>query len=201
MNVRTRSALEALIFLLGALAYLWLFFKPHPATGLVLALSIVISWRGHRRSARELGLGFGTLYRSFSRWRYLWIVITVLFLVLGRRILFNLHTLERGLIYFVWCAAQQIVLQSMIYRPLRDSSKARWPAVLLAAVAFSIIHAPNPVLLPATFIWGAASCLLFEDCPSLWGLALLQVMLSSLLLWLTPYSMNHGFRIGPIYNK
>lgn len=193
--------MEALAFLLAALAYLWFLLKPHPATGLLLAIPIILSWRAHRRSACDLGLDPRAFYRSFSRWRALWIVSTALLLILGWPILLELHTLERGALYFVWCSAQQIVLQSMIYLPLRQAFQRPMPAVLLAALAFCVIHAPNPVLLPATLAWGAASCLLFERLPTVWGLALLQVMLSSLLLWLTPYSLNHGFRIGPIYNK
>jgi hypothetical protein len=195
------SGLEALLFLLAALVYLWLFLKPHPAFGLLLALPIAFSWRLHRRTARSLGFSPQTFVLSFSRWRALWIVSIALCLLLGWRILFNLHTLERGVFYFVWCAAQQVVLQSMIYLPLRQAFQRPWVAVLLSAFAFSLIHAPNPILLPATFVWGAASCLLFERVPTVWALALLQVMLSSLLLWLTPHSLNHGFRIGPIYNK
>jgi hypothetical protein len=167
----------------------------------LLAIPILFSWRVHGRSARSLGFSPQAFYLSLSRWRVLWILSTLLLLLLGWRILYNPHTLEHGVAYFVWCAAQQIVLQSMIYLPLRQAFQRPWPAVLLAAFAFSIIHAPNPVLLPATFVWGAVSCVLFERLPSIWGLALLQVILSSLLLWLTPHSLNHGFRIGPIYNK
>ncbi len=92
-----------------------------------------------------------------------------------------------------------LVFQSMTYVPLRNSLTDRRVAASLAGVAFALAHAPNPVLVPATLAWGIAACLLFERCRSVWGLALLQVMLSSMLMWATPPRLHHGFRIGPYY--
>jgi len=86
----------------------------------------------------------------------------------------------------------------MIYLPLRESMpKPR--AAFVTGLIFALVHWPNPVLVAGTFVWGAASALLFERRRSIWALALLQVPLSSLLLVLTPHSLNHGFRIGPFY--
>jgi hypothetical protein len=83
--------------------------------------------------------------------------------------------------------------------PLRKNLRSLALAAGLAGLAFAAAHAPNPILLPATFVWGIASSLLFERCRTVWGLALMQVMLASMLLWTTPAEMNHGFRIGPYY--
>ena len=61
------------------------------------------------------------------------------------------------------------------------------------------MHFPNPILVPATFVWGVASSLLFERCRTVWGLALLQTMLASTLFWITPLELNRNFQIGPYY--
>jgi hypothetical protein len=130
-----------------------------------------------------------------------WIVSASLFLILGYRSLFSLAALTHGAVYFAWAAAQQIVYLSMTYLPLRDNLKSRRLAAGLAGAAFSIMHFPNPILVPATFVWGVASSLLFERCRTVWGLALLQMMLSSTLFWITPRELNRNFRIGPYYYR
>jgi hypothetical protein len=164
----------------------------------VLAIPVVLSWRAHHRSSYELGLDLRAFYLSFARWRTLWIVSIALLVLLGWRVLFELQTLERGTLYFVWCATQQLVLQSMIYLPLLDAFQRRGARSFSSGARILRHHARNPVLVPATFAWGAVPCFLFDRLPAVWGLALLQGMVSSLLVWLTPYTLNHGFRIGPI---
>ena len=121
------------------------------------------------------------------------------FLILGYRSLFSFAALTHGAVYFAWGVAQQVVYQSMTYRPLRDNLKSRGLAAGFAGAAFSIMHFPNPILVPATYVWGVASSLLFERCRTVWGLALLQTMLSSTLFWITPVELNRNFQIGPYY--
>jgi hypothetical protein len=74
-----------------------------------------------------------------------WIFSVSLFLILGYRSLFRFAALTHGAVYFAWVAAQQVVYQSMTYRPLRDNLKSRGLAAGLAGVAFSIMDVPNPV--------------------------------------------------------
>ncbi len=66
--------------------------------------------------------------------------------------------------YFVWGAAQQVVYQSMTCLPLRNYLKSRGLAAGLAGIAFPIMHVANPILVPATYVWGVVSSLLFERC-------------------------------------
>ena len=190
---------EAFAFFLVLLTYLWLLVIPLPWSGVLVLLAVAVSW--HRRSLtpKSLGLGWEELRASGRRWAGVWIFSIALFLILGHRSLFSYAALKHGGVYFAWAAAQQVVYQSMTYLPLRDNLKRRWLAVGLAGVAFSIMHVPNPVLVLATLVWGVASSLLFERCRTVWGLALLQMMLSSTLFWITPPELNRNFRIGPYY--
>jgi hypothetical protein len=193
------SIAEAIAFFLALLAYLWLLAIPHPWTGLLVLLAVAVSWCRRALTPISLGLGWGEFRASGRRWGVVWILSVSLFLILGYHRLFSLTALTRGALYFAWAAAQLVVYQSMTYLPLRDNLKSRWLAVGLAGTAFSIMHMPNPVLVPATFVWGVAAALLFERCRTVWGLALLQMMLSSTLFWITPPEINRNFRIGPYY--
>jgi membrane protease YdiL (CAAX protease family) len=123
----------------------------------------------------------------------------VLFVALGHRVLFRLAALEQGCVYFAWAAVQQVVYQSMTYMPFRNNLRSRGLAAGLSGLAFALAHLPNPVLVAGTLVWGVAASLLFERCRSVWGLALIQVMLSSMLLWVTPAELSRDFHIGPYY--
>jgi hypothetical protein len=192
---------EAFTFFCAVLLFLWFLVIPLPWTGALLLLAIGLSWRRRSLGWASLGLGWKELCCSARRWSVLWIVCTLLFVALGYRILFSLSMLEGGLVYFAWSAVQQVVYQSMIFMPLRKNLRSLALAAGLAGLAFAAAHAPNPILLPATFVWGIASSLLFERCRTVWGLALMQVMLASMLMWVTPPELHRNFKIGPYYHQ
>jgi hypothetical protein len=110
-----------------------------------------------------------------------------------------LHLLYRGSLYFLWCILQQFLIQNMVYRRLRDVAGPTWSNCISTGVLFSAAHVPNPVLVPATLVWGALSARMFEQRPNIVAIALLQTFLSALLLWLTPEDWSHQFRVGPGY--
>jgi hypothetical protein len=196
---RVSEIAEAIAFFLALLAYLWLLVIPLPWSGVLVLLAVAVSWRRRSLTPKSLGLGWDEFRASGRRWGVVWIVSVSVFLILGYRGLFNLASLKHGAVYFAWAAAQQVVYQSMTYLPLRDNLKSRRLAAGLAGVAFAIMHFPNPILVPATYVWGVASSLLFERCRTVWGLALLQTMLSSTLFWIAPLELSRNFRIGPYY--
>ncbi|HSW48860.1 MAG TPA: hypothetical protein VLH09_01740 [Bryobacteraceae bacterium] len=196
---RARQIAAVAAFLLAVLAYLWLLAIPLPWTGVALPAAVALAWWRRRETVDSLGLSWKAFLGSFRAWALLWASCALAFLVFGHRALANPSALERGVIYFAWSAAQLLVFQSMTYVPLRGALTDKRLAASLAGLAFALVHAPNPVLVPATLVWGIAACLLFERCRSVWGLALLQVMLSSMLMWATPPRLHHGFRIGPYY--
>ena len=195
---RFHGALEAFGFAGLAIFEIWFAVNSAPWAVALPVVLMVWSWRRYSRSYASLGLRLQDFGRSFPDWWPLWISSTICVALLGGDRLFAPHVLRRASAYFLWCALQQLALQSMAYLPLRKSfSSLR--AALLTGILFAAAHAPNPVLMPATLAWGAVAALLFERRRSVWGLALMQTLLSSLLLWLTPYRLNHGFRIGPFY--
>jgi hypothetical protein len=190
---------EAITFFCAVLLFLWFLARPLPWTGVVLVAAVVLSWRRRSLTAASLGLGWKELCCSVRSWSGLWVVSIVLFVALGYRVVFRLPALEQGCVYFAWGAVQQVVYQSMMYMPLRNNLRSRGLAAGLSGLAFALMHVPNPVLVAGTFVWGVVACLLFERCRTVWGLALMQVMLSSMLLWVTPAELNRNFRIGPYY--
>jgi len=204
--VTLRNSRQSELFLSAAIfaateIYIWLAAAGARWTIVFPIALLLLLWRKQSQSAASLGLRFTTFVQSFRQWYALWIPSVALFLFLGRHILFHRNVVVRGCVYFVWCALQQALYQSVIWGVVRKSVNRRWPAAILAGLLFALLHAPNPVLMLGTLLWGIASSLLFENCRTVIGLALLQVMFSSMLLWETSYPLNRGFRTGPAYYR
>ena len=153
----------------------------------------------HRETFGSLGLRMRELWGALRAWRVVLLVGAAAAIAgcfsTGR----PLYLMYRGGLYFLWCVLQQFLLQNMIYRRLRDAVGASWITGVLAGVLFGVTHVPNPVLVPATLAWGAVSARMFEHRSSIVALALLQTMLSALLLWLAPTGLSRQFRVGPGY--
>jgi hypothetical protein len=111
----------------------------------------------------------------------------------------SMHVVYRWFGYACWCVFQQLLLQNMTYRRLRDGLGASWSTSSIAGVMFALAHIPNPILVPATFLWGTVSTRLFESRPSVPVLGVTQALLSAMLFLITPVALNGQFRVGPGY--
>jgi Type II CAAX prenyl endopeptidase Rce1-like len=198
---RSKTGLiEAIAFSAAVLAYIWIFRFRAPWTVWVLVAWAAIAYMVHRETLDSSGFSMGVFLRAVVDWRYLWpAALLALGLVLQQR-LADPQLLLRGVIYFAWCCVQQAVYQNLVYRRVRSSTGPGPPAWMLSGMIFGIVHWPNPVLVPATAVWGAVSSYLFERWPSVVALALVQFLCSSLLYELTPWGWHHGFRVGPRYD-
>lgn len=74
-------------------------------------------------------------------------------------------------IYPFWALAQQFFLQNAVVRNVLDLGLGRRLAVPLAAVCFSVAHAPDLPLMRLTAAAGGAWTLVFLRYPNLWALA------------------------------
>lgn len=200
MVSRAYGALEAFGFTALVLADIWLLHPRNARGDLIVLAAIAISFAAHGDNLRSLGLTFREARKALREWAALLVACAVA--VFLASLLAN-HPLDllvdRGLPYFIWCLLQQLVLENMVYRRMRATFGPAWSSYVLTGCLFAAAHLPNPVLVPATLLWGTASAWLFERRPSIIFLAILQTLLSSLLLWLTPASLNHQFHVGPGY--
>ncbi len=190
---------EAVAFALGVILYIWVLrFRWPWALGL-LALAVVLSLYLHSETVRSVGLGLQELRAALADWKVWLALAAVATALLGGRRILSPALLDRALVYFLWCVAQQAIYQTMVYRRLRQAFGPSWRACVLSGVLFSAVHLPNPVLAPATLVWGAVSSRLFERHPSAPALGLPQFFLSTILLWLTPVEWHRNFRVGASY--
>lgn len=98
--------------------------------------------------------------------------------------------------YSLWAGVQQFLLQGFFLpRFLRLIANPRL-AVLTAAVLFALAHMPSALLVPMTFAWGLASCLLFLRYRNLYPLAIAHAILGITIAMTIPGTVDHNMRVG-----
>ncbi|MGA7524326.1 MAG: CPBP family intramembrane glutamic endopeptidase [Acidobacteriaceae bacterium] len=160
----------------------------------------ITGWLSRNRS-RPIGLGLQGLGRA------LWIVpAATALLFIGIGIAAEVHSLHKLygplpfgvhiLEYSFWALMQQYILQVYVLLRLLRLGLGRASAVALATLLFAIVHIPNPVLVPAVVVWGAASCLLYLRYRNLYPLAIAHGMLGMCLAVSVPNALQHHMRVG-----
>ena len=195
-----RNLAEAFAFTSVAIAYIWL--RPlWWSWSLLIPLAlVVVSFVWHSETAESLGLSLRAFAGAVVAWRW-WLAsgVASLIALTWFETATSIHVIYRWCGYACWCVLQQLLFQNMAYRRLRDGLGASWKTSSIAGAIFAAAHIPNPVLVPATFLWGTVSTRLFEARPSVPVLGVTQALLSAMLYVLTPVALNGQFRVGPGY--
>jgi membrane protease YdiL (CAAX protease family) len=112
----------------------------------------------------------------------------------GRRFWLSLALLP------LWGLTQQYILQGFIYRRLRIIWVApnAAPAILLAALLFALVHAPNLALMSLTLLGGLVWTWVYERAPNLFALGLSHALMSAVAMASLPpwflQSMSIGYK-------
>ena len=195
-----RHLAEAFAFSFLVVAYIWL--RPlWWSWSLLIPLAlVVVSFVWHSESFESLGLSLRAFAGAGIAWRW-WLASCAASLIALTwfETATTIHVIYRWCGYACWCVFQQLLFQNMAYRRLRDGLGASWKTSSIAGAMFPAAHVPNPILVPATFLWGTVSTRLFEARPSVPVLGVTQALLSAMLYVLTPVALNGQFRVGPGY--
>jgi membrane protease YdiL (CAAX protease family) len=219
LSLRAVSALEVASVVVSVLITVWVIVPLHPhnrwlaAVPGALALALMIN--SHRvRGEKPRELGFTT--RHFGRaWRLLagpMIVAGAVILGIGYQagsLRFGARFWENLATYPVWGLAQQYILQAFIYRRLRfvlvnerALASEQWLrahlAIILAALLFALVHAPNLGLMVLTLVAGLVWTWVYERAPNLFALGISHGLMSvvavaALPSWLLP-SLSVGYK-------
>lgn len=194
-----RGQFEAFTFAAAVLVYIWFWRFEAPWTLWLLISATLLNFVRLEETPESAGLSPGRFAAALRAWWFVWpIALLALAIVLQERIV-SPRLIARGAAYLAWSTIQQVLYQTFVYGRVRASLGVGLPAWILSGAIFGLVHWPNPVLVPATALWGAVSSRLYEQQRSAPALALLQFVMSSLLYELTPFDWHHGFRVGPTY--
>jgi membrane protease YdiL (CAAX protease family) len=204
-NFRIFTLVEAFAFSAFVGWYIWRLQFTHPNSWVVFLVWLVVSfllhrdtpktlgWRADnlRPAARQAGLVFGICIAALG--------LVGLYLGAIHRLPVHLLDSHRFLGYFSFCLIQQIALNSYLMDRFLYAVERPWMAALFASIIFALLHWPNPVLVPLTFVGGFAMCWLFARERNILPLTLGQAVLGGMVWWVFPITWHHSMRVGPGY--
>jgi membrane protease YdiL (CAAX protease family) len=98
--------------------------------------------------------------------------------------------------YAIWTFVQQFLMQCFFLLRLLRVLPGPKSAAFAAAVLFALAHLPNPILAPATLIWGFAACMIFLRYRNLYPLGMAHAIFGITIAITVPGPMVHNMRVG-----
>jgi hypothetical protein len=205
--VRWSCLVEALAFSGFVGWYIWKLQVKAPWTWFVMLVWLLVSFLARRDSPKTMGWRADNLWPATKR--AVWFFAVSALLICGAGFFLGmLHRLPAHLIepkrfagYLAFCLLQQVGLNSLVMNRLLRAFERPVPAALTAGAIFGALHWPNPVLVPLTFIGGAAMAWLFATERNILPLTLGQAILGALVWWAFPIAWHHSMRVGPGYSE
>ena len=107
-------------------------------------------------------------------------------------------------LYPIWALGQQLILNGYFADKIDLALQGRYSqnhsyleTALFTGLLFSLIHLPNPVLMPVTLIGGILSVYFFYRTQNIYLIAILHAALALSVKYSLPDSWHHNLRIGP----
>lgn len=191
------------VAILGAvLAYVWLIEGHAPRSYVYVPGTLVVGltvWHNLRHG--DWGFSWRALVPGLGLSLGITLLLSLLILGIGAA-MGTLHDRRDFLGHlaalFVWGAAQQGVLQTVVLREAQRAT-SRKPGIVIAALLFGAIHLPNPFLAPVTaggaLVWGW----LYDRHPNILPLALSHALGTLAILYAFDESITGRLRIGASY--
>lgn len=173
----------------------------------IVGLEIFYSWKSQETDSSLVNLGnWGSLTRTSLKDFYLYfgvVLLAVLTLWLAGWGLGTLHKPGTGWRrvegYFWSSMVQQFVLQITLLRRFLVLLPSKWSAVLISALCFAFVHAPNPVLTSLCVVSGLLLCSLYEKTRNFWLCVVFHMALGLSLSLSMPEQFTGGMKAGKRY--
>jgi CAAX prenyl protease-like protein len=204
-TLRRLAVLDVVAIPLLIALYIWRLQFSAPRFWMVFLVWLTASFLLHRDTPKTLGWRADNLWPATRQAAVVFAIFAAALLVAGlalgapHRIPGHLASLRGLWNYFAFCLLQQVALQSFLNNRLIAIFSTRWLSSLLAGTIFGLLHWPNPVLVPATFVAGSAMAWLFARHRNIIPLAVIQAVLGALVGWAFPVAWHHVLRVGPGY--
>ena len=96
----------------------------------------------------------------------------------------------------LWALFQQYALNGFINRRAQIAFGSGQPSILIAALAFSLVHLPNPLLAVLTLVGGLIWAAAYQRQPNLFALALSHTVVSITIALTVPTNWLSNLRVG-----
>jgi len=101
--------------------------------------------------------------------------------------------------YPFWAFLQLLVFQVYLVPRLQRLSRNDGETIAVATGLFTLLHWPNPILMPATAILGLVWTITYLKRPNVYALALTMGIAATAFSTLLPKDFTQNLRTGPIY--
>jgi hypothetical protein len=199
------SLADVALFPLFTLWFIWRLQFIARWSWITFVLWLITSFAVHGDTPKALGWRLNNLWLATHQALKAFLplifgMIAIGFVLHGQRdILRHLLSPRRFADYCAFCLLQQVALNSLIQNRMLRLVKNDWVASTLSGVIFGVMHWPNPVLAPATFIVGTIMTYLFAKHRNILPLAVGQALLGTIAGWAFPSAWIHHLRVGPGY--
>ncbi len=198
---KRRALLEIAIGYVVILAVIW---TPRPLQRflwLIAVAALAAMTSLSINGLEEMGLRRGNFLRS------LWVVGAAIFVaaaavvVSGRAHTLHvptgpLHFIGTFWAYAIWTFVQQFLMQCFFLLRMLRVMPGPKSAAFSTALLFALAHLPNPVLAPATLLWGFAACLIFLRYRNLYPLGMAHAIFGITIAISIPGPILHNMRVG-----
>ncbi len=202
-SYRVLTFLEAFALAGYIACYIWRLQAGYPKSVLVFPVWLLVSAILHRDNFQTLGWRVDNLWPATRQGAWVFVAMVALTagvgLLLGTFHRFPHHLVDARhfLNYAAFCVFQQVALNSYLSNRLQYSLESRHWTAFVAAAVFAALHWPNPVLVPLTFVGGAAMSWLFLRERNILPLSAGQAVIGTLAWGAFPVIWHHGMRVGP----
>ncbi len=206
MNNRASRSLylvEAFAFCVYVAGFIWQLQDSFRLSWIVFPVWLVFSFVFHKDSLQSLGWRADNLPSALKYSAMIFVpcliglVVIGIFLGAWQRSFQSLLVPRHFFGYTAFCLAQQIGLNSLVTNRLLSAIDNRAQVSLLAGTIFALLHWPNPVLVPVTFVGGFLMSRLFAKERNILSLSVWQGILGTVVWWAFPVAWHHAMRVGP----
>jgi hypothetical protein len=203
----TASRLLRLLEVFGFTAFVaWYIWQLQAAvwySWIVFAIWLVVSFVLNQDTPQSLGWRADNLWAATKRSAIAFLPCAFVIFAAGILLASSQHFIHPTLVpkrffsYMAFCLLQQVGLNSLVTNRLLSAMENPVRASFVAGTLFALLHWPNPVLVPLTWIGGMLMSWLFAKERNILPLTLWQGILGTLVWWAFPLAWHHAMRVGP----
>jgi hypothetical protein len=195
--------LEAFCFTAFVAWYIWQLQDASRYSWIVFPLWLIASFAMNKDTPQSLGWRVDNLWSATKRSSAVLLPCALAIVVAGfllggaHRPILPLLVPRHFFGYMFFCLLQQVGLNSLVTNRLLAAMDSPLRVSLIAGALFALLHWPNPVLVPITWVGGVLMSWLFAKERNVLPLAVWQGILGTLVWWAFPVAWHHAMRVGP----
>jgi len=202
-NSRLLPLVEVFSFTSFIAWFIWQLQEDYGYSWIVFPVWLIASFILNRDTLQTLGWRVDNLWSATKHATLVFLPCALAIVAIGFLLEGTHHTLQHVLMprrffgYMAFCVLQQVGQSSLVTNRLLAAIDSPMRVSFLSGLLFALLHWPNPVLVPLTFVGGALMAWLFWKERNILSLVVWQTILGSLIWWAFPIAWHHSMRVGP----